>query len=63
MVTGPRQIDKGSKNRRPYPDQVVVSLEANADRIFTPGHGLGHIGHTKVSLNKENMRSIEKLLK
>ena len=51
------------KNRRFYPDQVVVSLEANTDRIFTPCHGLGHIRYTKVPLEKENMSSIEKMLR
>lgn len=63
MITSPRQTDDSGKNRRFYPNQVVVPLEANTDRIFTPCHGLGHIGYTKVPLKKENMSSTEKMLK
>lgn len=45
-----------------YPYQVVVSLEAHTDGIFTPCHGLGHIWYTEVPLKKDSKSSTENTL-
>lgn len=52
IVSTATQILKHSYTAPSYPYQVIVPLEAYTDGVFTPGHRLGYIRYTEVSLRK-----------